>query len=89
LAKEFKETETKIEELISQRFGIENIDHKHVKNADNIALVTEMRDLMEAPPKKWDKDGLFTPYPEKIIPLLPENAKKLFLNRFYELAKEK
>ena len=42
---------------------------------------------MEKPPKKWDEDGLFEPLKEKIIPLTPEEAEQLFLERYEELTK--
>jgi uncharacterized protein len=87
LPKEFKEIETKIEEIIFQKFGITNVDHKAIKEADKIALVTEMRDVMGAPPKKWNEADLFTPHPEKIIALEPKKAKQLFLERYRELKK--
>lgn len=87
LPKEFKEIEVKIEEIINKKFNITNIDHNHIKNADKIALVTEMRDVMGPPPKKWNEEGFFTPHSEKIIPLSPKEAEKEFLNRFYELTK--
>ncbi len=85
LSKEFKGIETKIEEIIFEHFGITNVDHKIIKQADKIALVTEMRDVMSAPPQKWNEDGLYEPLKEKIIPLNSYEAKKLFLERFKEL----
>lgn len=87
LPAEFKQIEIKIENAIFKKFNInpETVDHKDIKKADKIVLVTEMRDVMEKPPQKWDEDGLFEPLSEKIIPLSPEEAEQLFLERYKEL----
>src|SRR3989344_7499081 len=76
LPPEFKHIEIKIENTIFEKFNIDpdKVDHKEIKNADKIIIVTEMRDVMEKPPQKWDEDGLFDPLPEKIIPLAPKDA---------------
>jgi 5'-deoxynucleotidase YfbR-like HD superfamily hydrolase len=89
LPPEFKQIELNIDHAIFKKFNIdiETIDHAAIKKADKIALVTEMRDVMEKPPKKWNEDGLFEPSPEKIIPLPPQEAEKLFLERYEELTK--
>jgi len=86
----FKEIEKKIESAIFQHFNIneEEVDHKEIKRADKIALFTEMRDLMKKPPEKWDDEDLFKPHHEEIIPLMPDEAKELFLKRFEELTKQ-
>lgn len=87
LPPEFKEIELKIEKVIFGYFGInpEKVDHKEIKLADKIALVTEMRDVMGKPPEKWEEDGVFEPHHEKIIPLMPKEAERLFLDRYKEL----
>lgn len=86
----FKEIEKRIESAIFQHFNIneEEVDHKEIKRADKISLFTEMRDLMKKPPEKWGDEDLFEPHHEKIIPLMPNEAKELFLKRFEELAKQ-
>jgi uncharacterized protein len=89
LPPEFKEIEKEIEKVIFERFGIKNVDHIEIKKADKIALFTEMRDLMKKPHSKWDDVDSFKPYPEKIIPLSPEEAEKEFLERYKELIQEK
>jgi 5'-deoxynucleotidase YfbR-like HD superfamily hydrolase len=50
----FKEIELKIEKIIFEKFGIKEVNHSEIKKADNIALVTEMRDLMKESPEKWN-----------------------------------
>ena len=84
---EFREIEKNIEKVIFERFGIEmeNVNHSEIKKADKIALFTEMRDLMKKPHSKWDDVDSFNPHPDKIIPLIPEEAEKEFLERYKEL----
>jgi len=81
----FKEIELEVEKTIFEKFNVKEIDHIEIKKADNIALVTEMRDLMKEPPEKWNEDGLFETCSEKIIPLNPEEAEKEFLKEFEKL----
>jgi hypothetical protein len=89
LPPEFKSIEKEIERIIFEHFGIEinGIDYQEIKRADKVVLVTEMRDVMGKPPKKWNEDGLFAPMEEKIIPLSPEEAEQLFLRRYQELTR--
>jgi 5'-deoxynucleotidase YfbR-like HD superfamily hydrolase len=85
----FKEIEKAIEEVIFEHFGIKDINHSEIKKADKIALFTEMRDLMENRPDKWDDEDLFEPHPEKIVALSPEKAEQEFLERYEELIKKR
>ena len=89
LPPEFKEIEKIIEKAIFEHFGIANVNHSEIKKADKISLFTEMRDLMEKPPAKWEDEDLFEPHPEKIISLNPEDAEKEFLERYKELIQAK
>ena len=90
LPKEFKEIELNIEKAIFEHFGIkmENVDHVEIKRADNMALVTEFRDLWSNSIPKNFKEELSAPHPEKIIPLSPEESEELFLKRFEELTRK-
>jgi 5'-deoxynucleotidase YfbR-like HD superfamily hydrolase len=88
LPPEFREIEKAIEKAIFEHFKIENADHSEIKKADKIALFTEMRDLMNKPPAKWDDQDLFEPHPEKLIPLNPEKAEQEFLERYKELTEK-
>lgn len=74
-----------IEEAIAARFGIEYPYPDEVKEADNLLLVTEARDLMHGT-KGW------TPYLAELTPLkqaiekwTPEDAEVAFLARYTEL----
>jgi len=75
-----------IEEAIATRFGIVYPYPSEVKDADNLLLVTEARDLMHGT-KGWD------PYLASIEPLekeiekwTPEWAEVMFLARYEELS---
>lgn len=54
-----------------------------VKRADLIAMATELRDLL--PPAWMDWGHLPSPAPYKIVPVGPERAYTLFLDRYHEL----
>ncbi len=87
LPREFKEIESQIEKQIYLAFGITNVNEEEIKLADNIALMTEMRDVMAKPPVRWNEEGLYQPHPEKIIPLGPDEAGEFFIRRYKELTK--
>src|SRR3989344_4432162 len=88
LPKEFKQMESQIESVIYDAFKIKNVNEEEIKLADNIALITEMRDVMAKPPVKWNEEGLYKPHSERIIPLGPDEAGQLFIKRYNELRKK-
>lgn len=55
-----------------------------IKQADNILLATERRDLMTHE-LDWDAEELLAPLEERIEPLSPEDAEQMFLGRFRSL----
>lgn len=72
---------------ICQRFNLPvGIFQSHfVKEADNVLLATEKRDLVIEHPHPW-RDVLPEPLPDKIHALAtPEAARNAFLARFHEL----
>lgn len=83
---EFREIEHKIEAIVFARFGINYPMDKCVKEADNILLITEARDLM---PKETlgvlDIPKSVKPLKKVIQPWSPKKAKRKFLERYYEL----
>ena len=88
LPKEFKQMESQIESVIYDAFKIKNVNEEEIKLADNIALITEMRDVMAKPPVKWNEEGLYKPHSERIIPLGPDEAGQLFIKRYNKLRKK-
>jgi 5'-deoxynucleotidase YfbR-like HD superfamily hydrolase len=71
---------------ITKRFGVNPTLPDCVKDADNIALMTERRDLIPSHAFKWveDEHG-YKPHPERVIPMTPCEARAAFLARFEEL----
>jgi uncharacterized protein len=57
----------------------------YIKQADNILLATEARDLDMNREDNWYLENN-NPLPQVIVPLSQTEAKRLFLRKFYELA---
>jgi uncharacterized protein len=74
-----------IDGAIAKRFKTNRdwFHHPAVKHADNVALATEARDLMEEPPCPWDQ--LPEPHSERIEPLGIDESYRRFMARLYEL----
>lgn len=75
---------------IATTFGFSQKDPKdeeEVAVVDDIALMTERRDLMIKSSHRWSVRA--KPDPKHIDPLPPADAEKLFLDRFIELWGEK
>lgn len=78
------EIEDRIHEAIAVRFGTGFPHHQRVKDADNIALATELRDLL-ADPYNVPLQGLPDPLRESIRPRSSTEARALWLARYTEL----
>lgn len=79
----YRDFEIKMQAAVCTRFELENKEPASVKLADQIMLATEARDLMS--PLRSDWIQVCDPAPFKIDPLLPHEAKTLFLKRFFQL----
>lgn len=79
----YKEVEIKVTAAIAKKFNLSELEPESVKIADKIILATEARDLMS--PLRSDWDWPFEPVPFIIKPLPPKEARKLFMNRFFQL----
>ena len=79
----WKEVEARIEEAISEKFGIPLPIPAAVKHADSTLLATEARDLMAPPPQAWEP--LPDPVREKIVPLPWYVAEARFLKAMADL----
>jgi uncharacterized protein len=80
---EYRIAEARLESVIRIRFGLPPGGwHEKVKEADQIALATEMRDLM---PGEDYKNLSVKPVEHRIVPLRPSRAKQEFLRRFERL----
>jgi hypothetical protein len=86
LGTRYKEVENALMQVVCERFKLPTCEPVSVKTADNVALVTEMRDLMSRPPALWEEARHSDPLDETIHPLSPRNAEMEFLRRFSELS---
>lgn len=79
----YLEFEKKMQTAVCIRFGLPDLEPPSVKKADTILLATEARDLMSPLHPDWVQSA--EPLPFKIDPLPPQEAKNLYMKRFFEL----
>lgn len=84
LGDEYLKLEHRLMEVIAQRFKLKLPMPPEIKEADNIMLFTEKRDLMEVQ-LPWFDEGKYAPLPEVIKPWSPKQARYEFLYRFGEI----
>lgn len=83
----YKRIEKRVDAAIRYRFGLPAEESEFVKVADYRAVLTEHRDLQaDTGAVDWGVAKL-PPFEEKIIPVLPSVARRMFLDRFNELYK--
>jgi 5'-deoxynucleotidase YfbR-like HD superfamily hydrolase len=79
--------ENRLQSVMNAKFGLLTSEPEEVKRSDLVMLATEARDLLEGGPHpEFHLD--YEPFPEKIVPLPPPEAKALFLARYKELTAE-
>ncbi len=83
LGDEFRSIESFLMAAVCVRFGLIRQEPPAVKYADDIALMTEKRDLMPNSPQKWAETA--EPLADRIVCWTPEWAKHQFLKRAGEL----
>jgi hypothetical protein len=71
-----------VKDALRRRFGFHDGDPL-IKHADLVCMATELRDLL--PPAWMEWGHLPPPDPKKIVPVGPDRAYTLFLERFTEL----
>jgi hypothetical protein len=81
----FADIEDRVTELIAAHFGLDFSDYTPIKHADMRALATEKRDLMPHSVEPWSYLAGFTPLPDTIQPLSPNEAKQQFLHQWQTL----
>lgn len=79
----FLDIETHIHEVIAKRFGTTFPHPPEIKEADNIAVVTERRDFMMPNGTEWA--GMPAPLEEELVAMSSTVARAAFLDRFKEL----
>jgi 5'-deoxynucleotidase YfbR-like HD superfamily hydrolase len=80
----FPQWEDKLLEVIMRHFRQSWPMPESVRQADEVLLMTEARDLMAPPPAPWSI--IATPLPETITPMSPREAEQAFLRRFEQLS---
>jgi hypothetical protein len=71
-----------VKDALRRWFGFQD-DVPAIKQADLVCMATELRDLL---PSAWmDWGHLPPPHPDRIVPVGPERAYALFLERYEEL----
>jgi 5'-deoxynucleotidase YfbR-like HD superfamily hydrolase len=79
----YLEYEKAVQGAICKRFGLLEQEPLSVSKADKMLLATEARDLMSPLRSDWVQP--IEPLPFTINPLGPQDAKNLFMKRFFEL----
>lgn len=74
-----------IERTIFNQLGVQYPAPECVREADIIALATEVRDLMPQNPALWHNIQDIEPSQETIIPMEPHKAESLFMLRYFDL----
>lgn len=85
LLPQFKKIEKRVEKTIAKKFGLPKKMTHEVKIGDLQALMIEKRCLLTIQNHWAILDGVPEPKIDHIIPLPPELAKKLYLDRYEEL----
>lgn len=85
LLPDYKAMEDRIEAAVLARFGLMLPLHPSVKLADLKMLATEQRDLLPPHDDEWALLQGIEPCESEIYPWSPADARRYFLNRFYEL----
>jgi hypothetical protein len=73
----YRPIEARLMMCVCERFGLPYAEPPEVKDADNVLLMTEKRDLMPHSPAKWVETS--EPLPNIIMPWKPERAECEFL----------
>jgi len=84
LLPDYKIVEDRVERACCERFGLtlELVKQPEVKRADLRLLRTEQRDLTNATQDEWNGLSAYLPLKQTIIPLSPDDAFTLFMDRF-------
>jgi hypothetical protein len=82
----YKEIEGRLDNAIRQRFDLPLTPSKVIKQVDLMMLATERRDLNLDPGSDWPMLAGISPTTRlTVTPLMPREARALFLSRFQEL----
>jgi 5'-deoxynucleotidase YfbR-like HD superfamily hydrolase len=82
---QYREIEDRLWLVIAERFNLPTEIPKEVKDADNVALITERRDLLQHQQTWGEWTKAYTPLEKIIQPLCPKSAEMYFTMRFNAL----
>jgi 5'-deoxynucleotidase YfbR-like HD superfamily hydrolase len=88
LLPDYRALEARVQQAVLARFAVYAACTHEIKQADFVALATEQRDLMAEHEDVWTLVAGIEPLPERIVPLPPAEARRMFLDRWIELSKE-
>ena len=83
LGDRYREIEERLMLVIAARFGLGDQEPSEVKDADDVMLMTEKRDLMPNSPAKWRETS--EPLASVILPWAPAIAEQRFMHRYEHL----
>lgn len=82
----YRQIEDRIWVAVAIRFNLPVQIPREVKDADNVALLTERRDNLRETGYEWGLEKMgYLPSPRRFIPMPPEEAKAMFLARYAQL----
>jgi 5'-deoxynucleotidase YfbR-like HD superfamily hydrolase len=81
----YRALEERVERAVLARFGLTMPLSPEIKRADLVLLATERRDLLPFDPVPWSLLDGIAPLAETIVPVEPERARRMFLERFAAL----
>lgn len=84
LPSDFDLVESRVQRAICHAFDLPDYEPKIVKRFDLVLLVTEKRDLLAPSDEPWPDYGV-EPLRHKLETWNPENARRIFLERFHDL----
>lgn len=85
LLPDYRVIEDRVEAAVFARFGLPVKLPQCVKDADRVLLRTEQRDMMGADAHTWSFTDGVTPLLDRIEPLPPVQARRLFLDTYAAL----
>ena len=85
LLPDLQSLEARIDQAVRRHYRLPNQLSAAVHHADRVLLATERRDLLAEQDRVWPVIADVDPLPEVISPVLPNEARSLFLDRFEAL----
>ena len=82
LLADYEVIERKVEQAVAAHFNLMLPMSEHVHRADQIMLATEKRDLMPQTNEDWFAGTDIKPLADRITPVPPNVAKRMFLDRY-------